>query len=377
MSVKSKSKPFSEKQVQQLNEIIDERPFSEKQVQQLNKIIDERPFSEKQVQQLNKIIDERPFSEKQIEQLNEAIQNAITPIINKLNKLDKTLNGYIGKESEIYEIKINDLFVRYLNDYNRLYKELNLRNFYGPSNLITDFDGLFLVDYFENIKAPLFNSKGRPKNVVKAYPNTQIVIIEAKHDLDKSKIDKKLMQYFEIQSILNNSKNNQAKKDYQEMIADPEFKILEKQYNNNLYILFAAENITKCLEKYIETIYLGILDKDTYIQLTNDILANHDKKLINRVLKMTRTIQAVHPELKKYIKNFKPDYDYINEYNFTKEDSYNFTRDRNDVLSKEYHELMMNLKSYVTPYEEIDWSAFKNKIGSISNNKIKYIYDSE
>jgi len=342
------------------------------------------------------------FSDKQIKQLttiiknvvNEVIEPIIKPIIDKLDKLDdkvnklddkvnkietklekleKSFNGYISKESEIYELKSNDIFSRFLNENNKMYKELSLRLFYSSTKLITDFDGLFLVNYLQHIKPlkTIYNNDGKPKNVVNDFPNKQIVIIEAKHDLDKSKIDKKLIQLLEIQEVLkqgivttNVTRSRGAGRDYQEMLNNPEFQILVKQYTDigksNIYLLFAAENITKSLETYIQAIYEGSLDRETYIKLTNQILASHDKKLIDTIIKSgANTIKTTtNNELKTYINNFVPEYDYINQYNFSPKN--------------EYHNLMMVLKSYAIPYESLDWSLFVGKIGIIMNNEVKF-----
>ena len=329
------------------------------------------------------------FSDKQIEQLikvvNEVIQPIVTPIIDKLNKLDdkvnkietkldkldKSFNGYISKESEIYELKSNDIFSRFLNENNKMYKELSLRLFYSSTKLITDFDGLFLVNYLEHTKSikPIYNNNGKQKNVVHDFPNRQIVIIEAKHDLDKSKIDKKLMQIMEIQEVLTNNVTSTSgtrgtNRDYQDMLNNPEFQILLQQYTDigksNIYLLFAAENITNVLEKYIQAIYEGSLDKERYIELTNKILASHDKKLLDTIIKSgANTLRtSTNNELKTYINNFVPEYDYINQYNFSQKN--------------EYHNLMMVLKSYAIPYENLNWQMFSGKIGIIMNNEVKF-----
>jgi hypothetical protein len=120
--------------------------------------------------------------------------------------------------------------------------------------------------------------------------------------------------------------------------------------------------VTKSLEIYIQAIYDGSLDKESYIKLTNQILASHDKKLIDTIIKSgantIKTTKNMMPELKTYINNFVPEYDYINQYNFSQKN--------------EYHNLMMVLKSYAIPYESLDWSLFIGKIGIIMNNEVKF-----
>ena len=348
--------------------------FSDKQIKQLIKVVNEvvQPLFEPIINKLNKLDDKVNKLDDKVNKLDDKVNKIET----KLEKLEKSFNGYIGKESEIYELKSNDIFSRFLNENNKMYKELSLRLFYSSTKLITDFDGLFLVNYLQHIKPlkTIYNNEGKPKNVINDFPNKQIVIIEAKHDLDKSKIDKKLMQIVEIQEVLrqgivttNVTRTRGAGRDYQDMLNNPEFQILVKQYNDigksNIYLLFAAENITKSLETYIQAIYEDSLDKETYIKLTNNILASHDKKLIDTIIKSgANTLRtSTNNELKTYINNFVPEYDYINQYNFPDIDNRN-----------EYHKLMMVLKSYVIPYESLNWSLFSGKIGIIMNNEVKF-----
>lgn len=338
-------------------------------------------FSDKQIKQLIKVVNEviQPIVAPIIDKLNKLddkvnkLDDKVNKLETKLEKLDKSFNGYISKESEIYELKSNDIFSRFLSDHNKMYKELTLRLFYSSTKLITDFDGLFLVNYLEHTKPikTIYNNNGKQKNVVHDFPNRQIVIIEAKHDLDKSKIDKKLMQIVEIQEVLiqeivtnNVTRTRGTNRDYQDMLNNPEFQILVQQYTDigksNIYLLFAAENITKSLETYIQAIYDGSLDKETYIKLTNKILASHDKKLIDTIIKSgANTLKTtVNNDLKTYINNFVPEYDYINQYNFSQKN--------------EYHNLMMVLKSYAIPYESLNWQMFSGKIGVIMNNEVKF-----
>jgi X-X-X-Leu-X-X-Gly heptad repeat protein len=151
--------------------------FSDKQIKQLIKVVNEvvQPLFEPIIDKLNKLGDKLNKLDDKVNKLGDKVNKIET----KLEKLEKSFNGYIGKESEIYELKSNDIFSRFLNENNKMYKELSLRLFYSSTKLITDFDGLFLVNYLQHIKPlkTIYNNED--------FPNKQIVIIEAKHDLDK------------------------------------------------------------------------------------------------------------------------------------------------------------------------------------------------
>jgi hypothetical protein len=282
----------------------------------------------------------------------------------KLNKLETSFNGYVKKEGDIYELKINDIFDRHLNDNNKLYKELHIGNFYSPTKLITDLDGLFIVNYLPPINNPL-----KKRNIVNQFTDVKIIIIESKHDLDKSKIDNKLQQIFEIQETLVMSNNSQtARLDYKIMLTNNDFKTLKSYYNhtnNNIYIYFAAENITKNLEDYIQKISDGSLNEQDYIDLTNKIINTHDKKLIDKVIELGKksVSKTQNKDLEKYINNFKATYEYINMYTFNLED-----------IIEDYHNIMLYLKTFTLPFSSLQFEKFTNKVGFISNMKVQYGY---
>jgi hypothetical protein len=324
--------------------------FSDKQLLQLKNIVVEvvSPLITQLETKINDISKKVDKIEDRLTKLEKKVDN----IEIKLTKLETSFQGYIKKEGDIYEIKVNDTMSRYLNHSQIQFSELHIGKFYSLKNEITDFDGLFLINF--NI-----SNQNAKRN------NSEIILIEAKHDLDKSKIDQKLLQYFEIEEILKLNNTTKGNDNYNTMILNDNYKLLKKNYKDNLYLYFAADNVTKYLEDYILYIFDGTLDKEKYIELTNLILNTHDLKLIEKVIKLGKLAvdKIEDPILKDYIINFKTTFEYINSFNF---------KDKPKITEiKEYYEIMKYLKTFTIEYDNLKFNTFKNKVGLISNNIIR------
>ena len=107
----------------------------------------------------------------------------------------------------ISEYSKTDNIYRILNAITIGVRKLELKHFYGPTKKIgeiTEFDGLLLIDksrldkFYKN---PIINPNDRNGAVPDL--TAKLVIIEAKTTLDKIKVDNKLMQLLQINTIIN------------------------------------------------------------------------------------------------------------------------------------------------------------------------------
>jgi hypothetical protein len=342
---------------------------------------------------------------EKIDEKFEKLDEKIEKLDEKIEKINNNYNGYIKKEGEIYEIRANDIFESYLINNNKLYKQLYFGKFYGPTKEITDFDGCFIVNYQElntiashqkrlnnatsRNRTPIIYSVSIQKNIRTAHIKPEIIIIEAKHDVDKSKIDNKLLQINEICNILSNNNIQNPIQDYQDMIASDNYKLLKSQFYNNIHLYMAADNWTQNLLKYVNDIFLGKMTVSNYIEHCNIIINTHDKKLINKVIKLGKladrfirrapVIEQITPlteqvsviitpayytSITNYIKDFESTYDYINSFKFI----CNKKKNLNDV--ENYCNIMNYLKTFVIPFDPSNFYYFKNKINVISNFKV-------
>jgi hypothetical protein len=353
---------------------------------------------------------EKTFKEsiEKLEARFDKLEARFDKLEDRFDKLEDSYNGYIKKEGIIYENKSNESFTIYLNKKNIQYKQLYIENFYGPDNQnpITDFDGCFLINYGNqkiNTNKRLCNTYSirgliPPNNLlikqnVALSKNTlmKIVIIEAKHDIDKSKIDGKLLQFIKISEILNNNyksnnstlNNSTLNNNFKNMIYDEDFKELKDNYFhirdtqlNNINIYFSANNWTMNLQEYINDINNNNITEEMYIEHTNKIINSDDKKLVISVKKAGNKAKSyyldnkadldldIYKDIDIYINNFKSEYEYINNFNYTN----NKKKDLNPI--EEYCNIMKHLKTFTTPFDDLKLQNWNNKLGIISNNTV-------
>ena len=323
----------------------------------------------------------------------------------KFDKFNRTFEGYINKESEIFELKTNDFVSRHLSNMNKHFKELHIGKLYSPrGGEITDFDGFFIVDYihepniksFEEIRNQLqidrqLNNNSikaiskLKQNAIKAIPNPWFLLIEAKHDIDKSKIDSKIIQFVEtirkcISSPLKMSNNYL----YQTMVRNSDFILLRTLMKRDIIVdlYFSADNWTQYLRIYVETIFTGNMTEQKYIELTNNIINTHDKKMLQRVYQFAElAMEEADDTLKTYIQNFSPECVYINQFNLqTMSSGIDIDKFKNnktqDTDGKQnianYISLMISLQKFTRPYETMQpyFDQVKNHVGIICNFQI-------
>ncbi len=333
------------------------------------------------------------------------VSTRLKQLENKFDRFNKTFEGYINKESEIFELKTNDFVSRHLSKMNKHFKELHIGKLYSPrGGEITDFDGFFVIDYihepniksFEEIKTQLqidrqLNNNSikaiskLKQNAIKAIPNPWFLLIEAKHDIDKSKIDSKIIQFVEtirkcISAPLKTSNNYL----YQTMVRNSDFILLRTLVKRDSIVdlYFSADNWTQYLRTYVETIFRGDMTEQKYIELTNNIINTHDKKLLQRVYQFAElAMEEADDTLKTYIQNFSPECVYINQFNLqTMSSGIDINKFKNnktqDTDGKQnianYISLMISLQKFTRPYETMRpyFDQVKDHVGIICNFQI-------
>lgn len=316
---------------------------------------------------------------QQTESIN-TLTKSIDNLKSKVTVLTNDFNGYIKRESDIFEIVSNDAFAECLSTQNRLYKQLYLKELYSLDSKtpVTDFDGLFLVDHMEPFTPksqeeiesrfahlpPKLRYKNAARmvnqrmNAVQPHKRASIVIIEAKHDVDKSKIDKKIKQLRDIECALNRIKagvfvpTNQKCID---MMQSPDFQQLLNAYEyddetnmSNIQLVFAARNWTRHLKKYVGDVHAGALTTTAqYNSLTRDILQTHDIKLVGLVAEAVRKADG----------DFQLDVDHIN----------------NNVLAASNagtKNLVAKLRCFTIPFQDLQLDRMRGRIGCIVDGKV-------
>ncbi len=311
----------------------------------------------------------------------DALAKNVDDVKRKVDGLAKEFHGYVGRENDIFEIVSNDAFAETLSTQNRLYKQLHLKEFYSLDSKapLTDFDGLFLVDFMvpfipksqDEIESffahlpPKQRYKNAAKlvnqrlNTVQPHKKTTIVIIEAKHDVDKSKIDKKFEQLYAIEDVLNKIKaggpaGQPTNQNCIDMMRSPDFQELLQAYEyddvtktSNIQLYFAARNWTRYLKKYVDDIHSdAIKTAEEYNSLTKDILQTHDMKFI----------RVVADAVRKYGVEFRVDVDHINNALATSNAGTNA--------------LVAKLQGFTTPFQNMQLQRMRGRIGCIVDGKV-------
>jgi hypothetical protein len=343
------------------------------------------------------------------------IENRLTNVENKLNNFVTEVNGYIKRESDIFELISCDCYEKYLSDDHIKYKKLNIRNIYNMKDKdpVTDFDGVFLINY-------LPPEVTKNTNSIKQFRNTQLVIIEAKHGIDKNKIDNKLKQLDKIYEVFENHNKvlinpkllNNANSNFKKLIENEDF-LLASRYINPFTVIWyiATDDWTSSLEGYIQAITNGTLvpkknsseeqaqierneGEKLYYKLCYEILLIHEGGLCLSISDKQRTIINHYNniikdkvvEQEEFIEKIKQ-FDINELYNakiiakyFIKLDINTIKFNTNSNIRyrslfeyiKDFKLLMDTLNNYITDYNELYDSFVKltNHLGIIKNNKV-------
>jgi hypothetical protein len=180
-----------------------------------------------------------------------------------LQAIATNLGGYTGNEGKSIEEEVNMNVAKYLckkfpqysifrPQWNKL-KKYKIADYQksvaNDKKFITEFDGLYILtndaEYY--VSEPV---KQRKVDVQVLNPTKQFVVVEAKHDLDNTKINKKIMQLKEFQQYLI------AARDYNKDIHTQEFKEKIRNYSltefsSELKVIFASPHIPSTSIDYL------------------------------------------------------------------------------------------------------------------------------
>ena len=192
----------------------------------------------------------------------ENFDKRLTTVETKLSNLDAKLSQYIDKNSKIQENISTELIYTILRKYIYRPVKISLGVFYDiDGNILTDFDGCMLLyePYFRKQNNQFRNNSTQ---IHPDFKQNEIVVIEAKRNTTKKKVDTKLLQLTKITSYLNSLdtlQNSHFK--FNEMVKEYKIDTWPKRIN----LIFATDDITQDIKSYIQMIHDGIT-KEQYDQ---------------------------------------------------------------------------------------------------------------
>lgn len=135
--------------------------------------------------------------ENKVDNLEKKVDN-IDKRVSKLEKEMININHFIQRDADITECELNEKVKFHLQQtfkgYNITEYSEQLKTLRDPfsNNLLTDFDGLFLLQFKDEKKFPA---------------KRLLVIVEAKRYIDTDKVSRKINQKHKLQEIIDISKN--------------------------------------------------------------------------------------------------------------------------------------------------------------------------
>ena len=290
--------------------------------------------------------------------------------VSTLKKDVITINKYIKNENIVKEIKANLLIETFLLKNDILFQKLSWSFVYNKKGkIITDLDGCYLINIslkrnVDNIINNItsrnyvirsnFKSKINKNSIMKiiekenkkeTFPIPEkLIIVESKNYFDKYQINKKIKQLYQINEVINDSKNikNNNSKIFKSMIDEHKINKLP----NNLYLVICGyiknynlEYIKKCNKGITEEEYnhielMNLIDSYEFIELTK-----HYRKLRNQI-----DITSI----------------------------YTFTESLTNLIDENPDEiLLLKLKNQIIPYNsfKLELDFIKGKIGYLFYNE--------
>ena len=248
---------------------------------------------------------------QKVDQLATSFATSQDALSKKVDKLTTSFEGYTRREAAISELRACRSFEKFMSDAGKHCAKKDIALLYTPDmkSRLTDFDGLYLAN---TTPGP---ATGRPSadaqrdrgantrpapsigplktNAVVPSRGGPVVVIEAKHDIDKSKIDFKLRQMAVLMEVAQDASNfslssttrrnppppsgggakaaNSANLDWFAQHAP-------RGQSRGLVVLFAAENWTPALRQYVTRLNDGTVptEAEAYDALCAEILEAHD-----------------------------------------------------------------------------------------------------
>jgi hypothetical protein len=204
-------------------------------------------------------VDERLIK---LEARMETVETRLTKLETKVSNLDTRLTQYVDKNSKIQENISTELIFTLLNKY--IYRPLiiPIREFYDINGYyLTDFDGCMLL-YAPYMRNQNNQFKNNYTQINPDFKKNELVIIEAKRNTTKKKVDTKLLQLIRLSTYLKSlSTLENAHCRFKQMVKEYRIDTWPKEIN----LIFATDDITLDIKIYIQLIHDGIT-KEKYDQ---------------------------------------------------------------------------------------------------------------
>jgi hypothetical protein len=243
---------------------------------------------------------------KNVEERLTSVETRLTSVETRVGTLEMNLGKfyqefkmYTQNQSRIQENTCLELCYTILDENNYRPIKYPLRKFFNiDGSDLTDFDGCLLIDLpVKHPNASVNNSHRIRKHLYS--PKT--IIIEAKHNTTKDKVDKKLLQIMNIREILlqlPKMNMNAVSQNFKGMVQDYSLHIIP----THVMLLFASDDIASEIKEYIIQIYKGI-DESYYNQFSLEELRALDifKKKFLSDLKIPKQLKALFLHSKSHI----------------------------------------------------------------------------
>ncbi len=191
-----------------------------------------------------------------------SIESRMSTIETRVSNTDAKLSQYIEKNSTIQENISTELIYTILKNYIYQPVRVGLKYFYDVNGgILTDFDGCLLLNE-PYTRKQINQFKNNSAQIQPNFNQNEVIVIEAKRNTTKKKVDTKLMQLTKISGYLYSLSRLQN--------AHPEFKHMVKQYHiqswpKYISLIFATDDISQHIKSYIRMIHDGIT-KEQYDQ---------------------------------------------------------------------------------------------------------------
>ncbi len=304
----------------------------------------------------------------------ELILSEIKSLKSEFSDFRDDFNKYKKQDSLFQETSINNFILSLLqrnkNTYNTIL--IPIENVYGPYsiNAVTELDGLILhtpthskmpivsPELVERVD-PTFQAtlKDNISQINTLFTQPQLIIVESKRSLSKSKVDTKLAQIFEFVHILrhiNTVDLTNAVEPFKQFIAQlmqfSELPLRDLQHLESK-LIFGSDDIPFNVREYILAIYNGI-GEDEYYRLCGKMFYE-DKNAVLFVKNIVE-LETTPKDVKSLLKNYK---------------TFDELRKSIHTHFSEYD--LGYIAPYFTPYAELEhfFTSLKGSVGIVQFNK--------
>jgi hypothetical protein len=219
------------------------------------------------------VVNQHTFQLNNLESRMSTIETRVSTIETRVSNTDAKLSQYIDKSSKIQENISTELIYTLLRNYIYQPVKIHLKYFYNPNgSILTDFDGcLLLNEPFTRKQTNQF--KNNSTQIHPDFKQNELIIIEAKRNTTKKRVDTKLQQLTKLFHYL------QTLSTLQNVHSD--FKTMVKQYRIETWpkiinLIFSTDDISQDIKSYVRMIYNGITkeeyDKYTFGMIRSDLV---------------------------------------------------------------------------------------------------------